>query len=215
MFVASSMRYRLSTGIEIRTENAAKPVIAAVEILIDLVANLPHVASAFDYGYRGKLRYQRADCAATADLRPALSIWRSELSSERKACGGEQDVKFATSTKGSNNVHVSQRWNFRRQARASSAWLLYQCVVQVIPSYPRRQKGARGCWHEKLHVLGAECLFVTTIPQLRFCHGCELCRTRCRWSRWASLSTLLRGDSFCADDRAGSFGGAPRPALHF
>ena len=69
------MRYKLASGIEIRTENAAKPESQPSKFLLDLIANLPHVASTFDYGC-GKLRYQRA----IADTTDVLAIVDSESS---------------------------------------------------------------------------------------------------------------------------------------
>jgi hypothetical protein len=49
------MRYKLASGIEIRTENAAKPESQPSKFLLALIGTLPHVASTFDYGCRTAL----------------------------------------------------------------------------------------------------------------------------------------------------------------
>src|SRR5262249_55665258 len=74
----ASMRYKLESGIEIRTENAAKPESQASKFLLDLITRLPNVASTFDYGC-GKLRYQRA----IADTTDTLAVVDSEIQLSR------------------------------------------------------------------------------------------------------------------------------------
>src|SRR5687768_13467680 len=73
-----SMRYKLASDIEVRTENAAKPESQQSKFLLKLISDLEHVASTFDYGC-GKLRYQRS----IADTTDVLAIVDSEIQLSR------------------------------------------------------------------------------------------------------------------------------------
>jgi hypothetical protein len=68
------MHYKLHSGIEIKTENAAKPESQTSKYLLGLISKLSHAASTFDYGC-GKLRYQKA----ISDTTEVLAIVDSEI----------------------------------------------------------------------------------------------------------------------------------------
>ncbi len=74
------MRYKLASGIEIRTENAAKPEAQASKFLLQIISDLPKVSATFDYGC-GKLRYEKV----IADTTDVLAVVDSGDSAVAKA----------------------------------------------------------------------------------------------------------------------------------
>jgi hypothetical protein len=152
MLSTNSMHYKIAPGIEIRTENAAKPETQASRFLLDLLNGLGHVGSTFDYGC-GKLRYQRA-IAETTDT---LAIVDSEVQLSRTQIlrGGPTSIRDIY--KQTNRVHVYNDVEFQKlNAQFDRGFCIN--VLSVIPSYARRQqvlKLVRG----KLR-RGGKCLFI-------------------------------------------------------
>jgi hypothetical protein len=148
----SSMRYKLASGIDIRTENAAKPESQPSRFLLGLIADLPHVASTFDYGC-GKLRYQRA----LTDTTDVLAIVDSEVQLSRAQTLRGKETSIRDIFKQSNRIQVYNDAQFKELgARFDRGFCIN--VLSVIPSYARRRQ-ALDVIHEKL-TRDAECLFV-------------------------------------------------------
>jgi hypothetical protein len=146
------MRYKLASGIEIRTENAAKPESQPSKFLLDLITNLPHVASTFDYGC-GKLRYQRA----IADTTDVLAIVDSEVQLSRLQVLRGKETSIRNIYKQSNRIHVYSDIEFQEiNTRFQRGFCIN--VLSVIPSYARRRR-VLDLIHGKLRRDG-ECLFV-------------------------------------------------------
>jgi hypothetical protein len=146
------MRYRLASGIDIRTENAAKPESQPSKFLLSLIADLPHVASSFDYGC-GKLRYQRA----LADKTDELTLIDSEVQLSRPQFLRGKETSIRNIFKQSNRIHVYNDVEFQQlNTRFERGFCIN--VLSVIPSYARRRK-VLDAIHEKL-TRDAECLFV-------------------------------------------------------
>jgi hypothetical protein len=146
------MRYKLASGIQIRTENAAKPESQPSKFLLDLIAGLPHVASTFDYGC-GKLRYQRA----IADTTDVLAIVDSETQLSRLQVLRGKETSIRNIFKQSNRVQVYNDVEFQElDTRFERCFCIN--VLSVIPSYARRRK-LLDVIHGKLRRDG-ECLFV-------------------------------------------------------
>lgn len=93
------MRYKVKSGIVIKSENAAKPESQPSQFLLELLRGLPHVSSSFDYGC-GKLRYQkpmlaRTDTLALIDSEIQLSriqTLRGNKTSVKKVCDGSNQI---------------------------------------------------------------------------------------------------------------------------
>lgn len=146
------MRYKLKGGIEIRTENAAKTEKQPSKFLLDLIANLPHVRSAFDYGC-GKLRYQRA----IADTTDVLAIIDSEVQLSREQMLRGKQTTIRNMFRQSNTVHVYNDAEFSALTAKFNRGFCIN-VLSVIPSYTRRRQVLDRI-HDKLTHDG-ECLFV-------------------------------------------------------
>jgi hypothetical protein len=110
------MRYKLASGIEIRTENAAKPESQQSKFLLDLFGNLQHVASTFDYGC-GKLRYQRA-IAETTDM---FSLVDSEIQLSRLQVLRGKETSIRDIYKQSNAYRSTTMLNFTKSTRGLNA----------------------------------------------------------------------------------------------
>jgi SAM-dependent methyltransferase len=148
----NSMRYKLKSGVEIRTENAAKPETQQSKFLLDLISNLPHVAWAFDYGC-GKLRYQRA-IAATADV---LALVDSEIQLSRVQVLRGKQTSIRSIFRESNRTQVYSDIEFQAlDAKFERSFCIN--VLSVIPSYVRRRE-VLSTVRRKLRGDG-ECLFV-------------------------------------------------------
>jgi hypothetical protein len=143
---------KLACGIEIRTENAAKPESQASNFLLELIANLPHVSSCFDYGC-GKLRYQRA----IADTTDVLAIIDSEVQLSRMQTLRGNKTTIRKVFKQSNRVQVYTDIEFKKlNTRFERGFCVN--VLSVIPSYAHRRQ-VLDVIHEKL-MRDGECLFV-------------------------------------------------------
>jgi hypothetical protein len=147
-----SMHYKLSSGIEIRTENAAKPESQPSKFLLDLIGNLSHVHSSFDYGC-GKLRYQRA----ISDTTDRLAIIDSEIQLSRSQRLREKEISIRNVFKQSNRIEVYNDLEFQKLAAQFERGFCIN-VLSVIPSYARRRQ-VLNLIRQRL-VPNGECLFV-------------------------------------------------------
>jgi hypothetical protein len=128
------MRYKLASGIEIRTENAAKPESQPSTFLLDLIASLPHVGSTFDYGC-GKLRYQRA----IADTTDVLAVVDSEIQLSRLQVLRGKETSIRNLFRQSNRMEVYNDVEFHElNTRFERGFCIN--VLPVIPSYSRRRR---------------------------------------------------------------------------
>jgi hypothetical protein len=147
------MRYKLASGIEVRTENAAKPESQPSQFLLDLIANLPHVESSFDYGC-GKLRYQRA----IADRTNLLAVVDSEIQLSRLQVLRGKETSIRNIYKQSNRIQVYNDIEFQKlNTRFSRGFCIN--VLSVIPSYARRRQVLNVIYNKLAR--NGECLFVS------------------------------------------------------
>jgi hypothetical protein len=146
------MRYKLPSGIEIKTENAAKPESQPSKYLLNLFTDLSHVASTFDYGC-GKLRYQRA----ISDTTDVLAIVDSEVQLSRLQLLRRKETSIRDLFKQSNRIRVYNDVQFQElNTRFERGFCIN--VLSVIPSYGHRRQ-VLDAIHKKLTARG-ECLFV-------------------------------------------------------
>src|SRR5690348_6032238 len=101
------MRSKLANGIEIKTENAAKPETQPSAFLFKMVSNLSHVPASFHYGC-GKLRYERA-IARTTDV---LAIVDSEIQISRPQLLRGSITSIRSIFKASNRIQVYNNVEF-------------------------------------------------------------------------------------------------------
>lgn len=145
------MRYKLADGIEIRTENAAKPESQQSKFMLRLLSGLPHVATTFDYGCR-KLRYQRV----IADTTDVLALIDSEIQLSRMQVLRHKETSIRGVFKQSNRVQVYSDVQFQELASQFDRGFCIN-VLSVIPSYARRRRVLEVIY-KKLGPKG-ECLF--------------------------------------------------------
>jgi SAM-dependent methyltransferase len=180
------MRYRLSSKIEIRTENAAKPESQPSAFLLNLISTLPHVASSFDFGC-GKLRYQRAIAHTTG----TLAIVDSEVQLSRTQALRGKQTSIRTIYKQSNRFSVYNDVEFRQlDAQFDRGFCIN--VLSVIPSYARR-RDVLNIIRRKLRSDG-ECLFVAQYRNSDFTRM----KTMANATPWLDgfIVNSLRGYSF-------------------
>jgi hypothetical protein len=146
------MRYKLKSGIEIRTENAAKPPSQPSNFLLETLTHLPQVLSTFDYGC-GKLRYTEAMTNTTN----VLALVDSEIQVSRNQVILGKKTSIRASTRKSNKVSVYNDVEFRELRTQFDRGFCIN-VLSVIPSYARR-RDVLDAIRVKLH-RGGECLFV-------------------------------------------------------
>lgn len=146
------MRYKLRSGIEIRTENAAKPSSQPSNFLLKVIADLPQVSSTFDYGC-GKLRYTGA-MTNTTDV---LALVDSEIQISRNQVILGRKTSIRSRTRKSNKVSVYNDAEFRELRMQFDRGFCIN-VLSVIPSFARRRE-ILDAMRVKLH-RGGECLFV-------------------------------------------------------
>lgn len=146
------MRYKVLRGIEIRTENAAKPESQASRFLLDHISQLDHAPSTFDYGC-GKLRYQRA-IEQTTDL---LTVVDSEIQLSRTQIIRKEKTSIKSLFKKSNRISVRNESQFRKTSEKFDRGFCIN-VLSVIPSYKMRNQVLETI-RNKLG-RGGECLFV-------------------------------------------------------
>lgn len=146
------MHYKLASGIEIRSENAAKPELQPSKFLLGLIARVPYVPSTFDYGC-GKLRYERA----IADTTDVLAVVDSEVQLSRLQILRGKETSIRKIYRNSNRIQVYSDVEFQKNnARFERGFCVN--VLSVIPSYARRRR-VLDAIREKLK-RGGECLFV-------------------------------------------------------
>lgn len=180
------MRYKLPSGIEIRTENAAKPESQPSKLLLNLIAKLPHVDSTFDYGC-GKLRYQRA----ISDTTGTLAIVDSEIQLSRLQRLREKETTIRSIFKQSNRIQVYNDVEFEKLAEQFERGFCIN-VLSVIPSYARRRR-VLNLIRQRLTPDG-ECLFVVQYRNSDF----SRMRNMANAKAWLDgfLIDSLRGYSF-------------------
>jgi hypothetical protein len=146
------MHYKLNSGVEIKTENAAKPESQASQFLLGLLRDLPHVPSAFDYGC-GKLRYQKA----IADKSDTLAIVDSEIQLMRIQMIQKDNTSIREIFEHSNRVFVYNETQFATlSARFERGFCIN--VLSVIPSIKHRKQVLEVIRGKLLS--GGRCLFV-------------------------------------------------------
>jgi SAM-dependent methyltransferase len=154
------MRYKLAPDIEIRTENAAKPEGQASRFLLELLSNLGHVGSTFDYGC-GKLRYQ----TAIAETTDTLAIVDSEVQLSRRQILRGEKTSIRNIYEQTNRVQVYSDLQFQEiNARFDRGFCIN--VLSVIPFRVRREQVLQSI-HGKLR-RGGECLFVVQYRNSHF-----------------------------------------------
>jgi len=182
------MRYKLASGIEIRTENAAKPESQPSRFSVDLIAELPHVGSTFDYGC-GKLRYQRA----IADTTDVLAVVDSEIQLSRLQVLRGKETSIRSLFKQSNRIEVYNDVEFQElNTRFERGFCIN--VLPVIPSYSRRRR-VLDVIRGKLRRDGnGECLFVVQYRNSDFTRMRKMSNTK-PWLDGFIIDSL-RGYSF-------------------
>jgi SAM-dependent methyltransferase len=129
-----SMHYKLSSGIVIKTENAAKTESQPSKFLLNLIGSLARVASTFDYGC-GKLRYERA----IADRTDTLAIIDSEIQLSRPQMLRGKQISIRNIFRQSNHVQIYNDLQFKKiNARFDRGFCIN--VISVIPSYAGRRR---------------------------------------------------------------------------
>jgi hypothetical protein len=146
------MRYKLASGIEIRTENAAKPASQPSQFLLRLISDLPRVAATFDYGC-GKLRYVKP----ILDTTEVLAIIDSEVQLSRTQVLDRKETSIREMFKRSNRIEVFTDTEFSETESQFDRGFCIN-VLPVIPSHSRRQRVLKVI-RDKLSRKG-ECLFV-------------------------------------------------------
>ena len=121
------MRYIVSNGLEIRTENAAKPWSQTSRFTEELIANLNPVASAADYG-AGKGRYM----PSMLESAETLDLIDSDIQLNRRQMIAGEKTSLKLYFKGDNRVRVINKRQFVRQRKK------YERVycLNVLPIIP-------------------------------------------------------------------------------
>jgi SAM-dependent methyltransferase len=146
------MHYRLKSGIEIKTENAAKPESQRSKFLLDLICSQPHVSSTFDYGC-GKLRYQRP----ISDTTDTLALVDSEIQLSRTQVLQGKKTSIRGNFNQSNQTMIFNDAEFRQLKRKFDRGFCIN-VLSVIPSFKHRRRVMETI-HKRLRSKG-KCLFV-------------------------------------------------------
>lgn len=180
------MRYKLKSGVEIRSENAAKPESQSSKFLLNLISSLPAAASTFDYGC-GKLRYQKA----IADTTDVLAIIDSEVQLSRLQVLRKRRTSIRSIYKQSNRIHVYSDVEFQASRTKFERGFCIN-VLSVIPSYAHRRR-VLDVIYQKLKRNG-ECLFVIQYRNSEFTRMSRMPNA----TPWLDgfLINSLRGHSF-------------------
>jgi hypothetical protein len=192
------MRYRLSSEILTKTENAAKPEIQSSSYLRSVISNLHPVSCTFDYGC-GKLRYKDVILRTTDTL--ALVDSEVQLTRKQMVCGKSTTIRDII--RASNRVSAYSTPEFARlPMKFDRAFCIN--VLSVIPFFAVR-------WRI-LHLIkqglrpGGTCLFVLQYRNSDFTRMRNMRNAR-PW-RDGFLIDSLRGFSFyglISPDRLASF----------
>jgi SAM-dependent methyltransferase len=180
------VRYKIASGIVVKTENAAKPESQRSAFLEGLISGLPQVESSFDYGC-GKLRY----LSSILEITQTLTLVDSEiqLSRTQQLKGRATTVRDILAS--SNRVDVLNDAEFGGVAAEFDRGFCIN-VLSVIPIYAKRRHVLKTIW-QKLRP-GGECLFVVQYRNSDFNRMRSLPNAR-PW-RDGFLIDSLRGFSF-------------------
>ena len=128
------MRYKLSSGIEIRAENAAKSAAQPSRFLLKILSELPPVVDSFDYGC-GKLRYFQA-LTNTTDT---LSLIDSEIQISRHQIilGEKNSIRKMMSNY--NHIDVYNNFEFKNIGHKYDRGFCIN-VLSVIPCFDIRRE---------------------------------------------------------------------------
>ena len=147
------MLYRIK-GIDIRSENAAKPEMDAAEYLVDWLHKRARTPSALDYGC-GKLRYTHH----LAQRSKHVGIVDSEVQLTRmQQIGGDLTSVMYYARKRWPSITIQFLQDFWRKSSCYYDFILAPNVLSVIPCPKIRAKSLRAI-HASLHVDG-RALFV-------------------------------------------------------
>ncbi|MCM5554522.1 class I SAM-dependent methyltransferase [Pleomorphomonas sp. NRK KF1] len=190
------MRYNLYDGVEIRTENAAKPASQPSKYLLSIMSNLENVESSFDYGC-GKLRYSEHILKSTSILTVVDS--ECQLSREQYLFGRKTSIRSLYER--ANVVDVYNQEEFDLVERKYDRGFCIN-VLSAVPSYEWRWKIVKSI-HRKL-ATGGEVLFVVQYRNSDFSRMMRMENTR----PWL--------DGFIIDSRRGYsfYGLLPPQRLH-
>jgi hypothetical protein len=128
------MRYKLDSGIIIRTENAAKPEKQLSSFLKNLILQLPPVLASVDYGC-GKLRYTETILKTTDTL--ALVDSQIQITREQKLRGRLTTIKAVAQS--SNRLNAYSTPEFGKLSLSFDRAFCIN-VVSVIPFLSVRKR---------------------------------------------------------------------------
>lgn len=180
------MRYRIASGIVIKSENAAKPASQSSSHLRTILANLEPVSSSFDCGC-GKLRYLRSISPTTDRL--VLVDSEAQLSREQMICGERNSIRGFVA--GSNNLVAQNTSEFAAHDERFDRGFCIN-VLSVIPIIAARKR-LLSLIHQKLRP-GAKCLFVVQYRNSDFTRMAKMPNAHA-W-RDGFLIDSMRGYSF-------------------
>lgn len=182
------MRYNLSGGIILHTENAAKPVAQASKYLNSIIRALPSVEASVDYGC-GKLRY----LGPMLDTSERLALVDSEvqLSRHQVVCGSKTDIRSLVTS--SNRITAFNTEEFAHHVGGYDRGFCIN-VISAIP-YAFARANALRLLRRSLRQ-NAECLFVIQYRNSDFTRMANLPYAR-KWQDGILLDSL-RGHSFYA-----------------
>jgi len=164
------MHYKLSCGIIVKTENAAKPETQGSKYLKSILANLTHVSTSFDYGC-GKLRYVKTILQKTDTL--AIVDSEVQISRFQKLRGTVTSIRNII--RGTNHIRVYNETEFRELDMKFQRGFCIN-VLSVIPVPAIRMK-VLATIKSKLQRQGT-CLFVVQYRNSDFTRMQSLSNTR-------------------------------------
>lgn len=180
------MHYKLSSGVVIKTENAAKPESQSSAYLNSLLAELSPVSSAFDYGC-GKLRY----CSQILDKTDTLAIVDSEIQLARTQTIRGRKCSISELLDGSNRINVYTELEFQHLRKQFNRGFCIN-VLSIVPFLSTRRQILGTIYnHLKPH---SDCLFVVQYRNSDFTRMSSLPNAR-PW-RDGFILESLRGFSF-------------------
>lgn len=180
------MHYKLSSGVVIKTENAAKPESQSSAYLNSLLAELSPVSSAFDYGC-GKLRY----CSQILDKTDTLAIVNSEIQLARTQTIRGRKCSISELLDGSNCINVYTELEFQHLRKQFNRGFCIN-VLSIVPFLSTRRQILGTIYnHLKPH---SDCLFVVQYRNSDFTRMSSLPNAR-PW-RDGFILESLRGFSF-------------------
>lgn len=180
------MRYKLTAGVVIKSENAAKPAAQPSQFLVELINALPAVATSFDYGC-GKLRYMNSVLSTTDML--ALIDSDIQLSREQIICGTKTSVRALA--RRSNRLRAYSVPEFTRTSDVYDRAFCIN-VLSVIPFQVARRQ-VLALIRSKLKK-GGTCVFVVQYRNSDFTR--MQCMRNTRFWRDGFVIDSLRGYSF-------------------